>query len=524
MSDEQHLDLRDRAEALEAATSLARGRLDDSVVDAAVAVAGRVRARLRHGTDRTVVALAGPTGSGKSTLFNALIGAEISQPGVLRPTTAVAHAALWGGDEPRLLRWLEIPRRHLVPDGDAALDGLILVDLPDIDSVAVANRQEAERLIEVVDCMVWVVDPQKYADEVVHDDHVAPLAQHAEVLRFALTKVDLLPAAEVPAVVADFERRLRDDGIPEPVVWPIALLDERVTPGPTRSEGVVAVREGLAQVVAERRALTARLDADLGSAADGLVTDDATVDVALDDIRRTAIDGAAAAAHVDALGDAVALQHRRQARRTTGWLPLEWVRRRRPSPVTDLVRADGIDRVRIEAALRDAAESGTGGIGAPWDRIVRQDLLARSDDLSDALRSRAIGVARTVGAPPRWWRAAAWLQRLLAAATAVGLVWLFALALIGATYLDTAPFTPRLGAVPIPTVLFFGGIVAGILVGLLARVPARIGSRRRAGRTRKQLRDQVAEVVDTEVVDPLQAVLDDRAELARLATRAAGRS
>jgi hypothetical protein len=36
----------------------------------------------------------------------------------------VAHAAVWGGEPAdRLLDWLEVPRRHLVADGDPALDG-----------------------------------------------------------------------------------------------------------------------------------------------------------------------------------------------------------------------------------------------------------------------------------------------------------------------------------------------------------------------------------------------------------------
>ena len=44
------------------------------------------------------MALAGATGSGKSSLFNALLGEEVSAPGVRRPTTGTAHGGgLVGG-------------------------------------------------------------------------------------------------------------------------------------------------------------------------------------------------------------------------------------------------------------------------------------------------------------------------------------------------------------------------------------------------------------------------------------------
>ncbi|MDQ1652355.1 MAG: hypothetical protein QOI35_1555, partial [Cryptosporangiaceae bacterium] len=47
---------------------------------AAERVAGKATDRLRLGEDHTVVALAGATGSGKSSLFNALAGAATGAP------------------------------------------------------------------------------------------------------------------------------------------------------------------------------------------------------------------------------------------------------------------------------------------------------------------------------------------------------------------------------------------------------------------------------------------------------------
>ena len=65
--------------------------------------------------DHTVVALAGATGSGKSSLFNALVGADVATIGARRPTTSLPTAAIWGdADASELLDWLAVDTRHVV--------------------------------------------------------------------------------------------------------------------------------------------------------------------------------------------------------------------------------------------------------------------------------------------------------------------------------------------------------------------------------------------------------------------------
>src|SRR5262249_26073393 len=66
------------------------------LLDNSEAVLRRAGERLRLSANHTVVALAGGTGSGKSSLFNALAGASFSPLGVTRPTTRHAHACVWG--------------------------------------------------------------------------------------------------------------------------------------------------------------------------------------------------------------------------------------------------------------------------------------------------------------------------------------------------------------------------------------------------------------------------------------------
>src|ERR1700691_6087175 len=164
-------------------TGFSRALLDD-----AESVLKRAGERLRLSSNHTVVALAGGTGSGKSTLFNALAGASFSPPGVTRPTTRHAHACVWGmqGAAP-LLDWLNVQRRHryarasVLDSGESDLDGLILLDLPDHDSVVTASMAAVDRLSKLADLVIWVLDPQKYADAAVHNRYLIPLAGHASV-------------------------------------------------------------------------------------------------------------------------------------------------------------------------------------------------------------------------------------------------------------------------------------------------------------------------------------------------------
>ena len=90
------LDLDRRLTALAEAVRVADGRLEPDPVDGARRVTEKAGARLGLGIESTVVALAGPTGAGKSLLFNALSGSELAEVGRRRPTTSEGRAASWG--------------------------------------------------------------------------------------------------------------------------------------------------------------------------------------------------------------------------------------------------------------------------------------------------------------------------------------------------------------------------------------------------------------------------------------------
>ena len=367
--------LAERLEALTRALELSHGHFAPERLAAAHAVVAKTRERVGHGTDHTVVALAGSTGVGKSSLFNALVGTDISDVSVRRPTTGVAHAAIYGEGGEALLDWLDVGRRHHVAQNvdDRSRQGLVLLDLPDFDSTEASNRAEVDRLVALVDAMIWVTDPQKYADEMFHDGYVRPLAGHAEVLSFVVNKIDAVAPAERDLLLADFTSRLRDDGIADPQV--------RVTSA-TSAHGVGEVATLIDETIEHRRAVVDRLVSDLRDAADALSTGGRSAGVTESD-RRELVARLGHAAGADQAGEIVAAQHRKDARMAMGWPPLKLAERfRRRHPISELPRASAspVARSEIDLALRDVAESAAEGLDAPWPVAMRRVAAARGDD------------------------------------------------------------------------------------------------------------------------------------------------
>ncbi|MFD9945942.1 GTPase [Nonomuraea sp. NPDC059023] len=512
--------LDDRLNALLEAADLAGGRLPADVVAAAREVAHRAGVRRSLSVDHTVAALAGATGSGKSSLFNELTGAELATVGVTRPTTSTAQAALWDGDGAGpLLDWLEIPRRHAVA-ADTGLAGLVLLDLPDHDSIELGHRLEVDRLVEVVDLLVWVLDPQKYADAAVHERYLRPLARHREVMVVVLNQIDRLPPAAVSRCLADLRRLLADDGLDG---VPVLGVSART------GAGLPELRGLLGEKVAARLSWAGRLSADVATAADALAVagGSGVVEVSgrLSGGLSKALTGAlSTAAGVPLVVDAVGKAHRHRAVVATGWPVTRWVRRFRPDPLrrlriggssaaaeivgkTSLPEASGVQKAQMETAIRDVGEAAAEGLPGVWATSVRRAARSRAEELADALDKAVSTTSLSAARRPRWWRAVGLVQWVVFAAMVAGALWLGVLFGLGYLRLPEPP-TPTALEVPWPTVLLLGGALAGVLVALLSRVAAWIGGRRRARRTAKALRAAVGEVARTAVLDPVITELD----------------
>lgn len=495
------------------------------------------RARLRHGADHTVVALVGSTGSGKSSLLNALIGVEVARAGVTRPTTSVTQAVTVGEGAESLLDLIGVSRRHHLraavelpdsipaqgahgPDADRTVPGgLVLLDLPDFDSVTVAHRLEVDRLITLVDLLVWVTDPQKYADESLHEGYLRRLTTHADVMRVVLNKVDTVPPGQVAALLADLSGLLAEDGLPTLVPIPTSTR----TP-----EGVDALRAVLAEAVGARQAALDRIDADLRQQARDLADlagSDAVADLPRQ-LESTVAEGLAGAAGVERIAALVAAQQRRDAALATGWPPLRWLRRIRRAPLAALDPTAGshVAEAEVSRTLRAAGATAAESVGPRWAESARTTVRDRVPVVTAALDQVVSRDVQVLRQPPRWWRAVGALHGVLLLCAVVGGLWLGGLALAQALLLiDPEPFAPRVGAVPIPTLLL-GGLVLGVVLGLLASLLARVGAARQGRRAVASLRAAIEGVARDEVIAPLAQVAADRTQVAELLTIISGRA
>lgn len=130
---------------------------------------GHLRVRANSLDSPLLVLILGPTGAGKSTVFNTLAGRSASRTGVLRPTTRVAVALVHPNDREPLvegtLKGVNLDHIQLVEDSTIA-PGVAIVDSPDIDSIEHANRELADQLVEAADLCLFVTTAARYADQV----------------------------------------------------------------------------------------------------------------------------------------------------------------------------------------------------------------------------------------------------------------------------------------------------------------------------------------------------------------------
>ncbi|WP_405473115.1 GTPase [Streptomyces canus] len=503
--------LHSRLDALRELVGLSRTRLDSRTLAEAGQVLDEAAARRRLSGQHTVVAIAGATGSGKSQLFNALAGVTISETGVRRPTTAAPIACSWSDGSASLIERLGIPprlrRRPLQSaESEAQLRGLVLVDLPDHDSAAVQHREHVDRILALVDAVIWVVDPEKYADAILHERYLRPMAGHAEVMFVVLNQIDRLPGEAAEQVLDDLRRLLDEDGI---------VLGEYGEPGATvlalsalTGDGVGELRETLGHFVTERGAPARRIAADVDAAAWRLRPVYATgrrtglSEAARDDFAARLADAVGATA----AGEAAERAWLRNANRACGtpWLRLwRWFDdRREPSTGRLPVRAqpdeEATARQRVEQAVRTLADRASAGLPAPWAQAVREAAVRGSQGLPEALDQLTARAGLPPGRPPRpgWWPVAVLAQASMTLLQIVGGLWLVG-QIVGV-------MAPNLG---VPVLLMVAGIIGGPIVEWSCRMAARGPARRYGVEAERRLREAASGCGRARVLDPVAAEL-----------------
>ena len=154
--DLERLDLTLSADGVEAARALRDGLIGQ--------VRDQVIPRLQDADIPSIVVVGGSTGAGKSTLVNSVLGQEVSDAGVLRPTTRIPVLVANPEDMESLGEHplMEVCRQEV----SAAIPaGLALIDASDLDSVQEANRALAGRLLEAADLWLFVTTAARYGDQ-----------------------------------------------------------------------------------------------------------------------------------------------------------------------------------------------------------------------------------------------------------------------------------------------------------------------------------------------------------------------
>jgi GTP-binding protein EngB required for normal cell division len=518
-----------RVNALGRFTAAAGPHLPADTLRPAQAVIARAGDRLQLSRDHTVVALAGATGSGKSSLFNALAGMDLSTVGFRRPTTGVAHACVWQeAGTTDLLDWLDIPppqrfvrESALDADDQATLRGLVLLDLPDFDSIESAHRAEVDRLLLLVDLVVWVTDPQKYADQVIHEQYLQMFHRQAPNMVVVLNQADRLSDADVTRCLTDLRGLLHADGLGGVPT----LATSTTAPHP----GVGVLRSTLENAVAERVAALRRLSADVDETVDDLtpLVGPAVDADALDGrVTRHLSDALAVSAGAPAVTEATARAYRFRAGKSMGWPLTRWVRHLKVDPLARLrlgranasaASASSVpgpttaERSTATLAVRSVGEHAGQGLPAPWAAAMLAAARSRTVDLGDALDRAIVGTDLGVDRKPFWWRVVNVLQWLVTVAALAGAVWLLARVGLIALGLPTYDVL-HVGSVPLATVVLAGGVLAGILLALLVKPLIALGARRARSRAARRLRTRITDVSTAYVIDPVRLVLRDYSE------------
>ena len=572
--------------SLKDAISYGEGRVPETVLLDAAETLERLSQRRELSTEHTVIGFFGATGSGKSTLFNAIAGQNIALSAPTRPTTSTVQAAIWeaeGSEE--LLDWLGIDKRvypqtqALAAEGEATegnkatggvaapntvtepapglfnrirravggrgemrtrTGGLILLDMPDFDSVTTTNRDLAARMMRYVDVLVWVVDPQKYADAVIHRDFMVPLAASGAQALCVLNQADKLAPAEVPAVLASLTRLLQAEGTEA------HLLAAPIAVSARTGEGVDVLRDLLAQVAAAKSLSLQRTDAQLHATASQLRTyagGEGTVlagAYALE-AEQKLVKACYTSSQAEQVLQAATASYRRAAGQHTGWILTRWMSRLKADPLrrlhlgqqeetksmskaeksagmlgsdsenapelvaSSLPPLSAAQKAGMANAVRQYSKQMAARIDEPWKRSMKEAALSREAELPELLERDMVRIDYGLGRIRAPWVIFNALQWIALLSALVGVGWLTLIS--GMAYLQIqlppAP-TPEGSPVPLPTLLLLLGILLGIASAGVGRLLTAMGSRYYARKLRGRLQTGVEKAVQSCVVAPVQ--------------------
>jgi 50S ribosome-binding GTPase len=177
------------------------------------------RFHLKTGSGRsTLVAIIGGTGTGKSTLVNRLLGADITATSYRRTFTAGAVAVAksadaipvhWLGLDPVFPKAQELPVRGqadllaVVTMDSEITSHITLIDTPDLDGDQPLHHAQADRVFRWAQAVLFLVTPEKY-----QMTELVPYYRMAA--RYGLPAIFVMNKAEEQIVVDDYARVVKE--------------------------------------------------------------------------------------------------------------------------------------------------------------------------------------------------------------------------------------------------------------------------------------------------------------------------
>ncbi len=232
-----------------------RGEIDRALEELEWTIREYALPRLADLDGPAVAVLIGSTGAGKSTILNSLAGAQISEPGAVRPTTRAPtvwchpdHADRFGDEfltgystDPEAVRSITV-----VPAPVPLLEHLAVVDAPDFDSVVDVHREIADELLAVADVCLFVTSAQRYADAVPWE-FLAKAKARAIPIRYIVNRLPRPGSEAEQAIIADFSQRLAGGGIdvPDDAIVRIAEQEVLADIGGLATTAVAPIRQYL---------------------------------------------------------------------------------------------------------------------------------------------------------------------------------------------------------------------------------------------------------------------------------------
>jgi len=521
------------------AMQLAEPYLDSESIDLAASVIGRSESRRRLSSEHVVVGLFGATGSGKSTLFNALVGSELASTGVIRPTTTKTVAAIWdtaGANE--LLDWLEVTDRHVIEKSAESTrrsskkefdTGLLLLDLPDMDSTKVEHHQIANRLVGQVDFLVWVLDPQKYADASIHHGYLNSLRSQQGNILIVLNQIDRVTESDRKNIVSSLRDILASSGLDRlPVVCASA----------TTGEGLEEVQREISAAAKNKAISTRRLRADVDQVVHHLHGELSAQKIHLPgQMHQSELERTIANAHgAQYIADAVETSYRLRAARRTGWPVTTWLTRLRNDPlqrmnlgrkrddpelsITSRPELSVAESAAIDHAIDKYVQEASEELPDSWKEPIREQVGANAQQLDGAVDAAIAGTPLGIEKSSWWWPVAKFIQWISLLAALGGALWLAAYPVAGYFQLDL-PEAPRVEGVAVPTLILVIGVLLGIVLGIACSFVNRIVAKVKRRKALRNIERSVSDLVRTAVVEPVDHYLNTYNSYAALITSAA---